>query len=118
MNRQAWAQQTTPEAAYHRAAGRRRHNAARRRVAQRRLFPLAQAIARTGDLEAVLCRKAPVVPRGLISAVAKDLGVHRSTVWRDVRRLARFRAWSLCYYGATGIVTIRLRGLGTVAYRL
>ena len=120
MNRQTWAQRIAPQTAYRRAAGRRRYNAARQRAAHKRLLPLAKVIARTGDLEAVLRgkRDAANMPRGLISALAATFGVHRSTVCRDIGRLARWRAWELDYSGATDIVTIRLSGLGTLAYRL
>ncbi len=100
-----------------RAGGRRRYNAARRRLADRRLIPLARQIAAVGDLESALgSGQRKPLPRFLIPALAKALGVHRSTVWRDVQRLRR-RAYCWEYSGDTGMVTVRLYGLAKFSYR-
>jgi hypothetical protein len=100
-----------------RAGGRRRYNAARQRLADRRLNPLARQIAAVGDLESALgSGERKPLPRFLIPALAKALGVHRSTVWRDVQRL-RHRSYCWEYSGDTGMVKVRLYGLGIFSYR-
>lgn len=71
-----WHSHIDPHRAYCRAGGRRRYNAERQRRADQRRVIVA------GMLWQLLFRK-----RGLIGALARHLGVHRSTIWRDVKRL-------------------------------
>ncbi len=81
MNRSEWNRPTAPAEAYARAAGRRKHNAERRRQRDRRL----------AELQALLdeARESTLYDRehGLYAALARRLGVHRSTIRRDMRAL-------------------------------
>ncbi len=52
----------------------------------------------------------------MILSLAKVLGVHRSTVWRDVQRLRKWPSrWR--YSRDTGLVTVRLYRLGVFVWR-
>jgi HTH domain len=117
MNRNSWKQSKNSNEAYRRAGGRRRFNAARRRLAARRLLPLSHRIAIMGNFECFMgSGRGNLWPRSLIPALARELGVHRSTVWRDVRRLQAWpKSWE--FRGATGMATVRLYGLAKFSYR-
>ena len=118
MNKMAWTQPRNVGEVNRRAGGRRRYNAARRRMADRRLIPLARQLASLDLLDELLTVRQPKpLPRHLIPTLARALGVHRSTVWRDVKRL-RKRHYHWEYRGATDLVTVRLTGLVTFSYRL
>ena len=73
----AWSVPTTPEAVARRAGGRRRHNAQRQWLALRRRY---MEVARL-----LFCRDG--CKRGAQARAARELGVSRSTVCRDVQRL-------------------------------
>jgi len=105
---------------YRRAGGRRKYNAARRKIADRRLIPLTRQLAVMGELEAAIgLEPRKRLPRHFAAAMAKALGVHRSTVWRDIERLrTRKIRWNWKYSGDTGMAVIRLRGLTKFAYKL
>jgi hypothetical protein len=77
MNRRAWRQPTTNEAAFKRAAGRRRYNK------QRQL----KAKARRALLVKQFGWRALLMVRGTKSLAAATLGVHPATIGRDVDRL-------------------------------
>jgi hypothetical protein len=113
-----WSQQRDVGEVNRRAGGRRRYNAARKRIAERRLIPLGRRIAQWGDLESALGIGQPKpLPRHLIPALARALGVHRTTVWRDVQRLRDRKNYCWQYSGDTGLVTVTLYGLGKFVYR-
>ena len=116
MNRTICTQpRSTPEAHF-RAGGRRRYNAERQDRAELRLLPLAFRLAELGQLINILrSRGRAKMPRLPISALAKAMGVNRSTVWRDVQRLGH---WNYCweYSGVTNMVKVRLDGLGSFTY--
>jgi hypothetical protein len=69
---------TTPEEVARRAGGCRHYNCWRQ----------AQALIRRSN-ESRLLREYPHFKRGTVSAIAKKLGVHRSTVCRDLKALRR-----------------------------
>jgi len=116
MDRTAWTQPTGIQSAFRRAGGRRRYNAARRQLADRPLIPLARRIAARGELEDTLDGHRMPLPRSLIPELARVLGVHRSTVWRDLQRLRRQNyCWE--YSRVTGMVTVRLYGIAKFTYR-
>src|ERR1035437_2478358 len=75
MDRQAWAAPMNAIEAYRRAGGRRRYNAALRRAANRRLIPLIRQIAAMGDLDGQWMKQPKPLPRHLIPALAKVLGL-------------------------------------------
>jgi hypothetical protein len=117
MNKTAWTQPRNTEEANRRAGGRRRYNAVRKKIAESRLLPLAHELAAIGELEGVIgVGKQTPVRRGFISAVAKRLGVHRTTAWRDVQRLRDRRHWCWSQSRDGKVVTVRLYGLGKVVY--
>lgn len=63
---------TTPEAAARRAGGRRRYNRERQEGAFLRRYQVAELLDRYG------------LDRGAQSRMAEELGVHRSTISRDL----------------------------------
>ncbi len=71
VSNKAWAR-TSPEAAARRAGGRRRYNADRQTDALLRRHLVAQMLGEYG------------FERGAQSRMAEDLGVHRSTISRDL----------------------------------
>jgi hypothetical protein len=78
LSRHAWGMRIPTALAYRRAGGRRRYNA--RRAFQRAL--------REDKVAALLIRSGNgLFERGTLARIARDLGVHRSTVTRDVARL-------------------------------
>lgn len=116
MSKSSWTSATGSHEAYRRAGGRRKYNAYRRRRADQRLIPLAQLIAPLGEWEVALKYRKPL-PRPLLPALSKSLGVHRSTVWRDFQRLRRWpSSWQ--YSSDTGMATVRLYGLVKISYPL
>lgn len=70
-----WTVQTDPKTAAKRASGRRRFNAWRKRVALVRLGLIVKELADVGFL------------RGNQSEIARRLGLHRSTICRDMQIL-------------------------------
>ncbi len=117
MGRAAWTHPRVALAAHRRAGGRRRYNAERRRQAALRLIPLARQIAAVGALKMTADgMQLTVLPRHMIASLAKVLGLHRATVWRDVQRLRRWPSRSK-YSRDTGLVTVRLYGLGVFVCR-
>ena len=74
-----WSAKTDFDAVCKRAAGRRRYNAKRRAEAKERYLQVVEAIMPTGG------RK-----RGTQAQLARVLGVHRSTICRDVAKWRRF----------------------------
>jgi hypothetical protein len=74
-----WNAKTDFDAVCKRAAGRRRYNAKRRAEARERYLQVVEAIMPTGG------RK-----RGTQAQLARVLGVHRSTICRDVAKWRRF----------------------------
>lgn len=118
MNKQAWTLTKDLQEVHRRAGGRRRYNAKRQRLADKRLIPLVHWLAATGDLESALGKGLkPHSRHPLIPALAKVLGVHRTTVWRDAKRLRGWR-YHLLYRGATDRVDIWLPGFTRVSYIL
>ena len=79
MNRAQWTARTDAGEAYRRATGRRRYNQQRRERAQ----------ARRQGIRAIL-ERGILHPRehGLLAALGRHFGVHRSTVYRDMAALA------------------------------
>ena len=76
MERRAWARRTTTDEAYRRAAGRRRVNSVRRAQA---------AIRRQQVVQLALEMHMGLKQRGICPRIASIPGVHRGTIWRDVR---------------------------------
>lgn len=74
-----WSAQTDFDVVCKRAAGRRSYNAKRRAEARERYLQVVEAIMPTGG------RK-----RGTQAQLARVLGVHRSTICRDVAKWKRF----------------------------
>jgi len=75
MDRIAWTARVSSGEAHRRAGGRRRYNAWRRFAQLHRRHLLSEALQETG------------MGRGYQSQLARRLGVHRSTVHRDVQAL-------------------------------
>src|SRR5690349_6115939 len=71
----AWTAETTPEAAARRAGGRRRYNAWRQHLAFYRRVKLSR----------LLSAKESLIERGVQARLARELGVSRATICRDVR---------------------------------
>lgn len=75
----SWSAKTDFDVVCKRAAGRRRYNAKRRAEARERYLQVVEAIMPTGGRE-----------RGTQAQLARALGVHRSTICRDVAKWRRF----------------------------
>ena len=73
MKKRAWAQPVPTNEAHRRAGGRRRYNAERQ----------AQAAARQARVLDLLEHYG--MRRGVFARIARQLGVHRSTVLRDAK---------------------------------
>lgn len=82
MNRSEWGKPTSTTEANARAAGRRKYNAERGRQRDLRLAKIQEIMDREYT-ESTLC----VREHGLYAALARHLGVSRSTVCRDMRAL-------------------------------
>ena len=97
VERRKWPLQTAPATAHLRAGGRRRYNAWRQlRAAYRRAEILRLAVEKYGvfpgfGIPAKAARMGVSLPieRGIASKIARDLGVHRSTVCRDCKQILR-----------------------------
>jgi hypothetical protein len=78
MTREQWHQPTDWNTVCARAAGRRKYNEWQRKfVNERREYVWTRLVA--GGLDRW----------GLLSEIARDLGVHRSTIWRDKKAFWR-----------------------------
>lgn len=75
MQRLEWSRQTSDDEAQRRAGGRKRYNAMRAFRADARRVVVAHVL-----------RDAPSTP---IGELARCLGVHRVTIWRDLRHMER-----------------------------
>jgi hypothetical protein len=73
----AWTAETTPEAAARRAGGRRHYNAWRQHLAFYRRVKLSRLLFAKGKL----------FERGNQARLARELGVSRATICRDVRAI-------------------------------
>lgn len=71
-----WGARVSRDEMQRRAAGRRRYNAVRRFRRTLRRAEVAERLARCGGLR-----------RGVLARIAAELGVHRSTVSRDLAAL-------------------------------
>ena len=78
MNRVGWAAPTSRDEAYRRASGRRRYNAWRQ---------FRAAYRRHQIIDVALQLRLGFFARGAQAAIARALGVSRSTIHRDVWRL-------------------------------
>ncbi len=76
MNAEKWAERTTDATARARAGGRRRHNRERQEAAQVRRARVATLLAVYG-----------ITTRGVQARIARELGVSRQTLTRDVRAI-------------------------------
>lgn len=86
----AWSAPTTPEAAARRAGGRRHYNAWRKALAFRRLhLEVASRLFAQGSL----------FRRGIQAELARELGVSRSTICRDIDHLL-CQGWPCPHCGA------------------
>jgi len=79
QRRSWWSETVSTDEAHARYLGRRRYNSLRRDQAAMRRIEVAELIVAAGGF---------LVP-GVRSRIARHLGVHRSTVSRDVRALLR-----------------------------
>jgi hypothetical protein len=70
-----WSAIVSNDSAYRRAAGRRAHNLRRQFAAATRRAEVARRLTRYG------------IGRGVRARIARELGVHPSTIGRDVRRI-------------------------------
>ena len=99
-----WGCRTDAQTAYHRAGGRRRYNAERARERIRRRDRVAAIAVELGPR---------FFTRGAQAEIARRLGVHRSTVCRDLEEiLAELspRGWRFSYGLLQALATpIRLR---------
>ncbi len=97
VERWKWPLRTDPATAHLRAGGRRRYNAWRQlKAAYRRAEILRLAVEKYGvfpgfGVPAKVARMGVTLPtdRGIISKIARELGVHRSTVCRDCKQILR-----------------------------
>jgi hypothetical protein len=93
MNRKAWGSPTSPDVVARRAAGRRRYNAVRQLLAaERRALVARLALELSGSYAKHDCATRPIggwIGWGLQAEIARRLGVHRSTVSRDLQRSLR-----------------------------
>jgi hypothetical protein len=88
MNRESWARPTTHEEVVRRAAGRRHYNAVRQARAEQRRQKVLD-LARNWGVS--------LVEPGVQGALARQLGVHRSTISRDVAAiLGGVTVWRPC----------------------
>jgi hypothetical protein len=85
----AWTAETTAEAVARRAGGRRAYNCRRR---------FAQTIRRAEVARLLNCKGA-LFRRGLQTELARELGVSRSTICRDIAYLLRL-GWPCPHCGA------------------
>ena len=92
MKRYEWNSWTNPEAVKHRAGGRKRYNAQRRKRADARREALAEVISRNPLM--------PLVVRGSITALAGAFGVSPSTISRDLRYIVF--GGSVCNFTSNG----------------
>jgi hypothetical protein len=70
-----WAARVSPDEAYRRAAGRRAHNLRRQYGAAARRAEVARLLTRYG------------VGGGVRARIAREMGVHASTIGRDLHRI-------------------------------
>ena len=93
MDRVAWGQPTSPAIVARRAAGRRRYNAVRKTLAaERRVKVLRLALELSGSFDKHKSAERPMggwIGWGLQAEIARRLGVHRSTVTRDLQASLR-----------------------------
>lgn len=73
MNNQQWRSFTSPDEVKRRAGGRRHYNNWRHAVREVRRLQVAR-----------LLNRYPIGRRGTVLAIARELGVHPSTVFRDL----------------------------------
>jgi hypothetical protein len=85
-----WSNSVSPEVAYKRAAGRRRINRQRQNEAARRRQLIAEYLFVQGRMFQV----------GIRSILATKLGVHRTTVGRDIKQLLRAGSYACSHCGA------------------
>ncbi len=78
MQRTVWSETVATDEAHARYLGRRRYNALRRDQAALRRHRVAELLGEVGYLQP-----------GVQARIARHLGVHRSTISRDVRALLR-----------------------------
>lgn len=89
MNRSEWREEVTNGEAYARARGRRRYNAKRRKEMEGRRLLVTLLIKRFRD-RLMDPGGQPRLVRGGQAKLARDFGVHRSVICRDMRAL---RGW-------------------------
>ena len=77
--REAWSESTSRDEVCRRAAGRRHYNSVRR----------FRATARRAEVMRLLCVQGSMFERGTQARLARQLGVSRSTVCRDMAFLMR-----------------------------
>ena len=77
MNRSEWSAPTTPDEVARRAAGRRHYNEVRQFNAALRRIEVMRRFNEYGGF----------ATRGVVSRIAAELGVHRSTVSRDIWKI-------------------------------
>jgi hypothetical protein len=91
MDRKSWSAPTDPETAARRNAGRRRHNATRRMRAENRRYHVAAMLAYLLEQDLATGAHRPLGSGlfgwGIQTEIANALGVHRSTISRDLRTL-------------------------------
>jgi hypothetical protein len=73
-----WSFPTSPEEAARRAGGRRHYNRWRQTLALIRQTKVSRLLGRY-----------PLLRRGTVSAIARELAVHPSTICRDIKALLR-----------------------------
>jgi hypothetical protein len=71
-----WSVPTTPDVVNRRAGGRRHYNRWRQTLALIRRTKVSRLLVRY-----------PFLPRGTVTAIARQLGVHPSTICRDIKAL-------------------------------
>lgn len=117
MRATSWKNRTSPDEAARRAAGRRRYNAERQALAQKRRNEIKEMIGEEGI---ILCGKS--YGRGKESQLAIYFGVHRSTICRDIEALrAEWRAAYMCricrFFGNYPLATLgKLSRRGVISW--
>src|SRR5262249_31394405 len=86
MNKQQWGAYTTPEVVAKRAAGRRAYN-------RRRQW---QAMLRRLQIRRILFVQGRALEPGIQAKLARQLGVDRSVVCRDIQRIKAERGAQVC----------------------
>lgn len=85
-NIKTWSEPTSWDEMVRRAAGRRHYNSVRQ----------LRALVRRQEVAKLIWRYDSIFQRGIQTTTAAQLGVHRSTVCRDVKAMLEELNWGYC----------------------